>query len=390
VSLSADVLVIGGGVMGSSAAYHLATDGRAGHVLVVERDPTYARASTALSAGGIRQQFTLPENIRLSQASLAFYRRIGEHLAVDGDAPDIGLTAQGYLFLADAAGAARLRANVAFQVEHGAPVEALAPAALAERFPGLSTTGVAQGAFGREDGWMDPYSVLQAFRRKARSLGVTYRQDEVVALTRAGARVAAARLASGEVVTAETVVVAAGAWTPALLRQVGWQLPVEPVRRMAFHFLCPDRTLASLPLVIDADGLWFRPEGAGFIAGKAIDDEAPGYNFDVDYSYFDEVLWPLLAHRVPAFAELRLQRGWAALYDLNTADANMILGRFAGEIENMIVVTGFSGHGLQHAPAVGRAVAELVLDGRFTTLDLTALGFGRFAGGRLRREENVA
>ncbi|MSP68308.1 MAG: FAD-binding oxidoreductase [Alphaproteobacteria bacterium] len=376
--------------MGSSAAYHLARDDRAGSILVVERDPTYARSSTALSAGGIRQQFTLAENIRLSQASLAFYRTIGEHLAVDGEAPAIGLNAQGYLFLAEAQGAAKLAANVAFQQHHGVPVEALSPAALAARFPGLSTTGIALGAFGREDGWMDPYSVLQAFRRKARALGARYTQDQVVALERQGRRVQAVRLASGQVIAPGTVVNAAGAWAPEIAQLIGMALPVVPVRRMAFHFLTADRTLGALPLVIDADGLWFRPEGAGFIAGKAIAGEPPGYNFAVDYDYFETTIWPLLARRVPAFATLRLQRGWAGLYDLNTRDANMILGPWDGEVDNFIVVCGFSGHGLQHAPAVGRAVAELILDGRFTTLDLSALGFSRFARGALPREENVA
>lgn len=371
-----DVVIIGGGVVGSSAAYHLARDGRPRRICVVERDPTYEKASTSRSAGGIRQQFSLPENILMSQYGLEVYRNFAELVAVDGEAPDIALRQQGYLFLATERGVEAMKESHRLQRSLGAPVELLDRDALAARFPSLVADDIAMASFGPEDGWIDPYAALQGFRRKARSLGAVYIADEVVGIETSAKKAERVRLKSGEKLAAGTVINAAGAWSREVSQMVGMPLPVEPVRRMAFFFQVRE-SLEPLPLVIDPSGLWLRPEGAGYICGRSIADEPPGYNFEVDYAYFDEVLWPLLAARVSAFQALKPGRSWAGLYDLNRLDENLIIGPWVGSLENFHVACGFSGHGLQQAPAVGRALAELVLDGRFVTIDLSRLTYQR-------------
>jgi glycine/D-amino acid oxidase-like deaminating enzyme len=384
-----DIVIVGGGVMGCSAAYHLMLDGRAGRVAVVERDPTYAFASTPRSAGGIRQQFSLPENIRMSRYGLGFYKRFPELMAIDGEAgPDVSLRQGGYLFLATDAGREALEESHRTQVGLGAPVELLDRDGLRARFPSLVLDDVALGSFGREDGWMDPHTILQGFRRKARALGAAMIHDAVVGLDRDGPRVAAVRLASGARIAAGTVVITAGAWSREVCAMVGMALPVEPVRRMA-HYFEIRATLEPLPLTVDPSGFYFRPEGAGYIAGLSDPDEAVGYNFDVDPDWFERAIWPGLAARVPAFESLRQGRAWAGLYDINRLDENLIIGPWRGELDNLHVACGFSGHGLQQAPAVGRALKELILDGGFRTIDLSRLGYDRVLAGRPMPERAI-
>lgn len=383
-----DIVIIGGGVVGSSAAYHLARDGRAGRISVVERDPTYEKSATARSAGGIRQQFSLRENILMSQYGLEVYGNFEELMSVDGDAPDLGLRQQGYLFLATEQGVESMKESHRLQRSLGVPVELLDRGGLKARFPSLVADDIEMASFGPEDGWIDPYAALQGFRRKARSLGAVYLADEVVAIETGARRAERVRLKSGKVLAAGTVINAAGAWSGDVAAMVGMPLPVEPVRRMTFFFDIREG-LEPLPLVIDPSGLWLRPEGRGYICGRSNPEEPPGYNFEVDHAYFDEVLWPLLAARVPAFQALKVGRSWACLYDLNRLDENLIIGPWEGGLENFHVACGFSGHGLQQAPAVGRALAELVLDGRFVAIDLSRLTYRRVVESAPRPERAI-
>lgn len=388
MAASFDVVIVGGGVIGCSAAYHLLADGRPVTVAVIERDPSYEFASTPRSAGGIRQQFSLPENVLMSQYGLGFYRRFAATMATDGHVPDVGLRQGGYLFLATDDGAADLRASHATQTGLGAPVELLDRDALARRFPSLNLDGIALGTFGPEDGWMDPHAILMGFRRKARSLGASFVHDEAIGLARAGGRVSAVSLRSGGNLAAGTVIVAAGAWSAVPCATVGMPLPVEPVRRMAHYFEIRQK-LEPLPLTIDPSGAYFRPEGAGYIAGKSNPDEPAGVNFEIDPAWFDEVVWPAIAARVPAFEALKPGRAWAGLYDLNRLDGNLIIGDWPGEIANLLVACGLSGHGLQQAPAIGQALAELVLDGGFVTLDLSRLSYARVVANRPLLERGI-
>ncbi len=371
-----DVLIIGGGIVGSSIAYHLARDGRAGRICVVERDPSYEFASTPRSVGGVRQQFSLPENVLMSQYGLGVWRDFESAMAVDGVPATIDLRQQGYLFLAGADGVGVLEANHRLQRGLGVAVELLDRAGLAARFPSLVVDDIAAGSFGPDDGWLDPHGALYGFRRKAESLGARYLADEVVAIESGTGRVEAVRLKSGARRTPGAVVNAAGAWSAEVCAMVGMALPVAPVRRLVHTFEIRER-LEPLPMVVDPSGLYFRPEGAGYICGRANPDEAPGFNFEIDDGYFEDVVWPLLARRVGAFEALRPGRSWAGLYDLNRLDANLIIGPWFGGLDNFYVACGFSGHGLQQAPAVGRAMAELLLDGRFTTLDLSRFSYQR-------------
>lgn len=388
-----DILIIGGGVIGSSIAYHLARDGRAGRVTVIERDSTYAEASTPRSLGGLRQQFSLAENVLMSQYGLGVYRDFADEMAVDGEPAAVDFRQQGYLFLADEDGMTVLEANHRLQSDLGATVELLDLDSLAQRFPWLSLDGLAGGAYGPEDGWLDPHGALQGFRRKARALGVTYLEDEVVAIDvavdRGGpAHIEAVRLKSRERRPAGVVINAAGAWSGMVAAMVGMALPIVPSRRLVFFVEIRER-LDPAPLVIDASGVYFRPEGKGYLAGLSNPDEPEGFNFEVDHDYFTDAIWPLLAARVPAFEALKVGQSWACHYDLNTLDENLMIGPWIGGCENFHIACGFSGHGLQQAPAVGRAMAELLLDGRFMTIDLSRMTYQRVIDGAPLHESGI-
>jgi FAD-dependent oxidoreductase domain-containing protein 1 len=385
------VVIVGGGVMGAATAFFLARE-HAAQVTVIERDPAYRMASSSLSASSIRMQFSTPVNIALSQASLAFYRTIGHELMVDGVAPDIGLTEPGYLFLATTAGADTLRANRAIQAAHGAQVDLLAPADLAARFPWLAVDDIALGAHGRSDarsgeGWFDGYSVLTALRRKAGALGVQFVTGEVVDLGSTPAPYA--RTAQGDRLQGDALVIAAGCWSAPLARCAGVELPVRARKRDVFVFDSPAAT-PQCPLVIDPSGLWFRPEGRGYLCGappRGADlDDLP--LSDIDHALFDDVLWPALARRVPGFEALRRTQAWAGYYEMNTFDQNGLVGRLPGQ-QQVFTACGFSGHGMQQAPAVGRALAELIATGGYRTLDLTPLAPQRVLDGTPLAERNV-
>lgn len=388
----ADVVIVGGGVVGSAIAYFLASaPGFDGRVVVIERDPTYRQASSALSASSIRQQFSTPENIRMSRFGFGFLRDVGEHLAIDGEpAVDIGLVERGYLYLASQTHAATLREVHAVQRAEGADVELLESGELARRFPWMSTEGIALGSLGRSgEGWFDGDGLTRAFRRKAASLGVEYRAAAVVGLRVTGGRVTAAELDDGTMVSCGSLVDAAGPWAREVAAMAGVALPVEARRRCVFVFSAPDPP-ADHPLVIDPSGAWFRPEGGSFIgaiAPPAADDLAD-LPLEVDQRIWEAALWPALANRVPAFDHLRRTGAWAGYYEVNTFDHNAILGGHP-EIANLLFANGFSGHGIQQAPAVGRAIAELVLHGRYVSLDLAVFGYERIAAGRRVEERNV-
>ena len=388
---SCDVAIVGGGVIGSAIAFFLLgqTDFR-GKVLVIEKDPTYAEAATSRSAGGIRQQFSTPENIAMSTFGAAFVKRVADYLTVEGDAPSIPFTEWGYLFLASAAGLATLQANHATQRRLGADVVLLTPGELKAQFPWLNVEGLASGSFGRSnEGWVDPYSLLQAFRRKARALGAVYVADEAVGIERQGGRVAAVGLASAGRVACGALVDSAGYHAHEIAALAGIDLPIRPRKRFVFVFDCK-APIGRAPLLVDPSGVYFRPEGANYICGVSPpEDQDPDcLDFEVDYRLFEGVIWPILAERVPAFEAIKLVRAWAGHYDFNTLDQNAILGPHP-ELRNLYFATGFSGHGLQQSPAVGRATAELIAYGAYRSIDLARFGYERVVSSRPIVELNV-
>ena len=392
MSTSHDVAIIGGGAMGSAIAYFLTCDPDFdGSVVVIERDPTYARASSALSASSIRQQFSTPENIRLSRFGIEFIRDIDRHLSLaDGPPVDVGLHEGGYLYLATAEYEAALRANHAVQLAEGANVALLAPREIVARFPWMSVDGVVLGSLGLSgEGWFDGYGLMQAFRRKAQAQGADYITGEAVGLDLAAGRISRVRLADGASIAAGHVVDAAGPWSRAVAEMAGVDLPVEARRRCVFGFDA-QTAVPDCPLVIDTSGIWFRPEGESFITAVSppAAEDLDGLPLTVDHRLFEERLWPALAERVPTFDAIKQRNAWAGYYEYSTFDQNAFIGPHP-ELANLLFGTGFSGHGIQHAPAVGRAVAELIVHGRYTTLDLSIFAYERIAAGRRVVERNV-
>jgi FAD-dependent oxidoreductase domain-containing protein 1 len=389
---SFDVVIGGGAVMGSSIAYHLAAHPSfSGRILVIDRDMTYRQAASSLSLSSVRQQFSSPINIRAGLYGVSFLRRAGEILTVDGEAPALPFTENGYLYLASDAGAPILEANHATQLEEGADILLLGHDGLKSRFPFLNLEGIVAAAWGRSgEGWFDGYSLMQAFRRKARSLGVVYREGEIAELERDGARVSAVRLANGERIACGAFVNAAGASGAAkLARQMGFEIPIHSRKRCVFLFTAQER-IANCPLIIDVSGAYVRTEGESYICGISppADQDPDSDDFEVEWSEFEDVIWPALAYRIPAFENLRPGRAWAGHYDLNVFDHNAIVGR-APDLDNSYLAAGFSGHGIQQSPAIGRGLAELIAQGGYTTLDLSDFAYERIAAGRPLLERNV-
>lgn len=384
------MVIVGGGVMGSAVACWLAaTPGFAGEIVVVERDPSYARASSALSASGIRQQFSTAVNVAIGAFGAAFLREADRHLGVGGEPAGLTFHEGGYLILATAAGAAILAANHAVQRAGGADIALLGPDELRGRFPWLATDDIAAGTLGMSgEGWFDGYALTRAFRRKAIAGGARFVHDTVTAIRRRGGAVAAAVLAGSGEIAADQLVIAAGPWSRALGAMAGVDIPVHAKRRTVFVLQCPEPP-APCPLVADPSGVWFRPEGRQFIAGcPPEDDAADDLPLEPEHALFEAVVWPAMAARVPAFERLRVLSAWAGYYEMNSFDHNGLVGRDPGA-ENLLLATGFSGHGVQQAPAVGRGLAELIVSGRYTSLDLSPLDPGRLGRGEPLVERNV-
>jgi len=378
----ADVVIVGGAIMGSATATFLALrDDWQGRVVVVERDLSYRTSSTTLSAASIRQQFSTPLNIELSRYGVTVIRTPEVLLAVPGDpVPQVDFVEGGYLFLATAAGLPALQHNHAVQRSLDVAVALLSPIELRQRFPWLHADDLAAGSLGLADeGWFDAHALLQAFRRKARSLGVEYLTGEVVALDRDATAVRAVRLADGTRIEADWVLNAAGPRAAEVAAMAGFELPVRPRKRFVFHFEC--RARVEAPLTVDPSGVYFRPEGTAYIAGfspREGDPDPDTLDLEVDRSRFESFVWPALAHRVPAFESLRLLDAWAGHYEVNTLDHNAVVGPHP-EVPNFLFANGFSGHGLQQAPGVGRGLAEWIATGRWQTLDLSPFSFARIA-----------
>ena len=379
-----DVVIVGGGVNGSSTAYHLsAGDGFDGRVLVVERDPSYEGAPSARATGGIRQQFSTPENIRIGLYGAHFVKHVDEFLSVDGEPVGLVFREQGYLLLATPDMLPMMQENHAAQRDEDADIRFLPTRELLNAFQWLTANDLAGGFFGASnEGWLDPYGLLMAFRRKARSLGAEYVKDEVVEVLREGRRVTGVRLRDGGVVSAGAVVNTAGAsGGRALAESADVSVPIESRLRVSFIFECRE-DLSDAPLTLLPSSVAFRPEGARYLATvpPPPDEDPERFDFEIDYSVFDERIWPSLAEYIPAFEAIKLSHAYSCHYDVNTLDENLIIG-LTPELDNFYLALGLSGHGMQQSPAVGRALYELVAFGEFRSLDLTRFGYQRVLTG---------
>ncbi|AFT89043.1 NAD(P)/FAD-dependent oxidoreductase [Paraburkholderia phenoliruptrix] len=389
--MSSQVVIVGGGVIGSSIAYFLRASDPTVSVTVIERDPSYAKSSSALSAASIRQQFSTPLSIQMSLYGIEFLRNIGELLEVDGNKPSIDLHEGGYLFLATPAGDATLRDNHALQKSLGAHISLMDQQALKAKFPWLNVEDLMSGAFGESgEGWFDGYGLVQALRKKAQSLGARYVAADVTGLVREGRKVTHVIVGNGERYACDTVVNAAGAWARKIAAMMDIDIPVFARRRSIFNVSSPAR-LEACPLLIDPTGVYFRPEGKTYICGTSpsADNDPDDLPLDeVDHALFDDVIWPTLAHRVPEFEALRVENCWSGYYEYNVFDHNAIIG-YHPQIENCVFANGYSGHGLQQGPATGRGVSELILNGRYVSLDLSSLSWERVLKNRPIVEKNV-
>lgn len=386
--MHANIVVIGGGIIGSSIAYHLASAGGAGNIVVVERDPSYEHASTPRSNGGIRRLFSLPENILMASYGLNFYRDFHSTMAIDGELADINFQRQGYLFISDSGGATQMESNYELQSSMGVDAELLSPDALKTRFPSLATDGVDLAVLSSNDAWIDPHGALMGLRRKARALGVNYINAEVQALRADDVAVRHAQCTDGTIISGDIFVNACGAWCAALAETVGLALPVEPMSRESYYWRC-EQELEPLPFVKTESDLAIRPEGAGYVGGVPDWSQRPGWDFEIAPAYFETVVWPALAKRIPAMENLRLERSWRGHYERSSLDYSPFIGRCGDRLDNFILANGFSGHGIMHAPAAGRAVTELILHNDYTSIDLSCFSYQRIRDNKPYRELGI-
>ena len=381
---SYDVVIVGGAMMGSGVAWFLSRNPDFdGTVLVVERDPSYANSSTARTNSCMRQQFSREVNIRISQFGAEFVRDFRAWVD-DPEAPEVPVNHFGYMYLAsDTAAAEVLEANQRIQTSLGAGTRIMAPSEIAAEYPFYNVDDIVCGSHNVVgEGWFDSGTIFDWWRRQARRNGVEYHTNEVVGINRCGDAVTGVALASGDYIGCGTLVNATGPRAARTAAMAGLELPVEPRKRFTWIFEAAEPLEQDLPLTIDPTGVHVRTDGAAYMAGCPPDRDPPvdHDDFDMDHDIFEDKVWPALAHRIPAFERIKVTSRWAGHYAYNRFDHNAVVGPHP-EVSNFLFVNGFSGHGMQQSPAMGRAVSELIAYGEFRTLDLSALGYERIARG---------
>lgn len=383
-----DIIIVGGGIMGSATAYYLMMADPSLKVAVVERDPSYAQASTTLSMSNVRTQFSLKQNVQISQYTLQILNSFEEDMAVDGQKPKIYFRQEGNLFLVAASDENAARQAFQMQTQLGCRVEWWPTQKIKDHYPLYEPQPFVGGTFGPDDGYFDAYAALMAYKARARALGAVYIKDEVVRITKNRRGVSGVALSNHGSQTAEYVVSCAGAWAAEVAKTAGIDLPVIPVKRQVFVLDMAFKFEKPLPLTVLPSGLYFRSETGGLILlGKSMADDPTGFVFSWDDQRFINHLWPELAEFVPQFDHLKVVRGWAGLYAVNTLDGNAILGQWP-ELNGLYLANGFSGHGLQQGPAVGRYLSELILQ-KPLSLDLSIFSPQRILDNRALSETGL-
>jgi FAD-dependent oxidoreductase domain-containing protein 1 len=369
MSVSADVVIIGGGVVGFSTAFHLLEEGFKGRVLVIERDPSYQFASSALAMGGVRQQFMSDVNVRMVQYSLAIFEQM----------PECRFRQRGYLFLANESNSSKLQRRYDIQKSLGASCEMLSVDDVRRLVPELRCDDLIGGLLGAKDGYVDARATLGAFRNRAERAGAECVPDEVQKID--ARSVYATR--SGRI-EADRIVIACGAYSASVARTMGMALPINPVRQQLFRCALPRPWTYEFPMTVDPGGLHWRSDGSlEIILAKTRPDEPPGVRFDCDIQRFYDDFMPDLVRRLPEFRNVKLVFGWGGLYEM-TPDHNGIIDEVA---EGIYVAAGFSGHGLMMSPATGKLMSELIRTGKFQTVEASALSFSRFERNQLFFDE---
>jgi FAD-dependent oxidoreductase domain-containing protein 1 len=384
-----DVVIVGGAIVGSSTAYYLRKNGFKGSIAVIEKDPTYARAATPLSWGGIRGQFSTPENILLSGFTLRLIRRLKEEF---GPEADISFRERGYLVLASEASVPVLVENAELQTSMGIDTVLFDHKALQKQYPYAQFDGIAMGSWGRSgEGWFDPYGLLTLIRKGATAQGVDYIKDEVMAIS-CGSKVESVTLKFGEKLSAGTVVNAAGPFGGEVAGMVGFDLPVSAAKRYVYVVDCPAAPDAfrNGPAWFNTDGVYWRPEGRNFLMSftPSEDEEPKVKDWEMEHHWFEERIWPSAYERIPSCEALKVVSTYVGHYDYNWFDQNGIVGRHP-TLPNFYFGNGFSGHGIQQGPATGNAIAELICFGEYRTLDVSALGVERIINKQPLFEKNI-
>ena len=393
VHTSYDVIIVGGAMYGSSIAWFLSNhpdfDGR---VLVVERDPTYEWASTSHTNSCIRQQFSAPINIKISQFGADYVKSFRDQMGGDPRVPNVVLQSFGYMYLADsAAGADALQSVQQIQAANGAGTKHMTAAQIKATYPFYNMDDIVAGNHNLiDEGYFDGNTMFDWWKRSARELGVEFIHNSVVSMTKTDTTVQSVTLASGETVACGTVVNASGPRAVLTSRMAGIEIPVEPRKRHTFIFAAAEKLDRDLPLTIDPSGVHMRSDGQYYMAGCPPDDDEPvDYDdFSPDHSIWEEKVWPVLAHRVPAFERIKLMNSWVGHYAYNSFDQNAIIGAHP-DVTNFIFANGFSGHGFQQSPAMGRGIAELIATGDYQTLDLTPFSINRIIAGEKFPEQAI-
>lgn len=383
-----DVVIAGGGVMGCSTAYNLIVRDSSLTIAVVEMDPTYSYASTALSLANIRVQFSLKENILISKYGLEKLAVFAEEMRVGDYIPEINFHREGNLFLVDGSGRKNALVSLAKQKELSCEVEWWSPTTIRKHYPMYDSSLYHGGTFGNGDGYFDAHILLSGYKIKSKKLGVDFIHDEVKKIKKSRGRVSGAVLNSGKTLKTEILVNCTGAWASQLLRTADVLIPVFPVKRQVFVLEPEVKPPAPLPLTILPSGLYFRTEtGNLLLCGKSMADDPKEIDFTWNQQRFRDILWPELAEFVPAFDRLKIPRGWAGLYAVNTFDGNAIIGEWP-KLKGLFLANGFSGHGLQQAPAAGRYLSEIIA-GLPCSLDLSVFGPERILEGRRLSESGL-
>ncbi len=383
---SPEVLIIGGGVVGCSIAYHLTQRG-VRDILVIERD-TIGSGSTSRAAGGIRQQFSNESNIRISMYSVKFFEQFRERMKLGQDEGDMDFHQVGYLFLlTNEKEWGEFQENVALQRRLGLKVEALTPQEAAELVPGLNTDGILGATYCPTDGHGSQHEVTQTFARKARQAGARFWENcAVTGVRREGRHILEVQTERGPL-RPGIVIGCAGAWSGLLGEMIGIDIPVRPLKRTLFFTEAFEELPSHLPMTVDmGTGFYFRREGPGFLIGETDHSQPPGFDITTEWNWLDTVVEHAI-NRVPAFERLSIRSGWAGLYD-TSPDDNAIIGAVP-ELDNFYVATGYSGHGFMQSPATGLLMSEIILDGAAHTIDISDLSITRFREGGLNRERNI-
>ena len=392
---SYDVVIVGGAIHGSSLAWWLTQmAGFDGKILVVERDPSYEFASTSHTNSCIRQQFSNEANIRVSQFGAEFVKNFRQFMGGDPEVPHLVLLSLGYLYLADTPElASNLKESQHIQTSLGAHTRHMSRDQIAAEYPFYNLDGIIAANHNPVDeGYFDGGTMFDWFKRIARRNGVEYIHDEVVGMTlNAGkTNVDSVTLKSGSTIACGTVVNASGPRANATANMAGIELPVRPRKRYSFIFDAAHPLEQDMPLTIDPSGVHVRAEGKYYLAGcpPDVDPDVAYDDFAFDHSIWQEKVWPVVASRVPAFEQVKVINEWVGHYAFNTFDQNAIIGRHT-KVDNFVMMNGFSGHGLQQSPAMGRGVAELIAHGEYRALDLSPFGYERIESGEKFVEKAV-